>query len=120
MRTVYATDREVIRDLLSPERVRDAETDRQVGEIVADVRERGDEALLRYARTFDRLDGDFEVTRKDMMAAVRAVPAPVRNAISKAAKNIRTVARDGPRDWRSDIFLASFSRCRRAAGMRLL
>ena len=101
MRTVYATDREAIRDLLSPERVRDAETDRQVAEIVADVRERGDKALLRYARTFDRLDGDFEVTRKEMMAAVRAVPAPVRNAISKAAKNIRTVAkRQVPRGWK--------------------
>ncbi len=104
MRIVEATNRQAIRELLSPERVRDAETDRRVAEIVADVREHGDEALLRYARTFDGLTGDIEISRKEMMAAARTVPAPVRAAIRKAAKNIKAVAkRQVPRGWKTRV-----------------
>src|ERR1041385_52028 len=104
MRILDATDRQAIRDFLSPQRVRDAETDRQVAEIVAEVREHGDEALLRYAHTFDRLQGDAEIPRKEMMAAARTVPAPVRKAIRTAARNIRAVAkRQVPRGWKTRI-----------------
>src|ERR1041384_3494565 len=104
MRILDATDRQAIRDFLSPPRVRDAETDRRVAYIVAEVREQGDEALLRYARTFDRLEGDVEIPRKEMMAAARSVPAPVRKAIRTAARNIRAVARSQvPRGWKTRI-----------------
>jgi histidinol dehydrogenase len=104
MRIVEASDRDAIRELLSPQRVRDEETDRRVAEIVADVRANGDAALLRYARTFDRLDGDVEVSRKEMMAAARTVPAAVRTAIRTAAKNIRGVAkRQVPRGWHTRV-----------------
>lgn len=104
MRILDATDRQAIRDFLSPQRVRDAETDRRVAEIVAGVRAHGDEALLRYARTFDRLEGDIEIPRKEMMTAARTVPAPVRKAIRTAARNIRAVAkRQVPRSWKTRI-----------------
>ena len=104
MRIVEATNRAAIRELLSPERVRDAETDRRVSEIVADVREHGDEALFRYARTFDGLTGDIEISRKEMTAAARTVPAPVRAAIRTAAKNIKAVAkRQVPRGWKTRV-----------------
>ena len=104
MRIVEASDRDAIRELLSPQHVRDEETDRRVGEIVADVRANGDAALLRYARTFDRLDGDVEVSRKEMMAAARTVPAAVRTAMRTAAKNIRGVAkRQVPRGWNTRV-----------------
>lgn len=104
MRIVEAADRDAIGELLSPRRVRDAETDRRVAEIVARVREHGDEALLRYARTFDRLEGDVEVSREDMVAAARTVPAPVRTAIREAAKHIRAVAkRQVPRGWKTRV-----------------
>jgi histidinol dehydrogenase len=84
--------------------VRDAETDRRVAEIVADVREHGDEAVLRYARMFDRLEGDVEVSHTEMVAAARTVPAPVRIAIRKAANNIRAVAnRQVPRGWKTRV-----------------
>ena len=78
MRIVESTDRDAVRALLSPQRVRDAETERRVAEIVADVRQKGDAALLRYARTFDGLDGEAEISAKQMAAAARLVPAPVR------------------------------------------
>ena len=104
LRIVEATNREAVRELLSPQRVRDAETDRRVAAIVADVREHGDDALLRYARTFDGLDGEAEVSRKEMTAAARTVPAPVRRAIRSAANNIRAVAtRQVPRGWKTRI-----------------
>src|SRR5438105_14801283 len=104
MRIVEAADRQAIRELLSPQRVRDADTDRRVAEIVADVREHGDEALLRYARTFDNLDGDAEIPRKHMEAAAKAVPPRVRAAIRTAAKNIRAVAkRQVPRGWKARV-----------------
>jgi histidinol dehydrogenase len=104
VRIVEATNRRAIRELLAPERVRDAETDRRVAEIVNDVRKRGDEALLLYAHTFDGLDGDIEVSRKEMTAAARTVPAPVRAAIRTAAKNIKAVAkRQVPRGWKARV-----------------
>jgi len=104
VRILDAADRDAIRELLSPARVRDAETDRRVAEIVSDVREKGDEALLRYARTYDGLAGEIEISRKEMTAAARAVPAPVRAAIRTAAKNIRAVAkRQVPRGWKTRV-----------------
>jgi histidinol dehydrogenase len=104
VRIVESTDRDAVRALLSPQRVRDAETERRVAEIVADVRQKGDAALLRYARTFDGLDGEAEISAKQMAAAARLVPAPVRAALRRAAANIRTVARrQVPRGWKARI-----------------
>jgi len=104
VRIVESTDRGAVSELLSPLRVRDAETDRRVAEIVADVRQHGDAALLRYARTFDGLEGDPEISRKQMAAAARLVPASVRGALRRAATNIRTVAkRQVPRGWKTRV-----------------
>jgi histidinol dehydrogenase len=104
VRIVASTDRNAVRELLSPQRVRDAETEQRVAAIVTDVRERGDEALLRYARTFDGLDGDVEIPRTQMAAAARRVSAPVRAALRRAAANIRTVAkRQVPRGWKTRV-----------------
>ena len=84
-----------------PSRPADAATDRRVAAIVGDVRRRGDEALLRYARRFDNLDGPIEIPRAEIVAAARTVPAPVRAAIRAAAAHIRTVAkRQVPRGCR--------------------
>jgi histidinol dehydrogenase len=105
VRIVEATDRQALGELLSPQRVRDAETDRRVAEIVRDVRAHGDAAVLRYARTFDHLDDDaIEVSRREMMAAARGVPAPVRAAIRTAARNITSVAKKQvPRRWKTRV-----------------
>jgi len=104
VRIVESTDRDAVSELLSPQRVRDAETERRVAEIVADVRQHGDAALLRYARTFDGLDGEAEISGKQMIAAARLVPAPVRAALRRAAANIRTVAkRQVPRGWKARV-----------------
>jgi histidinol dehydrogenase len=89
---------------LSPERTRDATTDRRVATIVADVRRDRDRALLRYAKTLDRLDAPVEVVRDEMRRAAAEVPRSVRAAIRTAARNIRTVARrQVPRSWRVGV-----------------
>ena len=70
-----------VQALLAPERVRDAATERRVARIVGDVRRGGDAALLRYARTLDRLDGPFEIDAgRDARGGVRgSARRPVRD-----------------------------------------
>ena len=104
IRIVDSTNRRAVRALLSPERTRDAATDRRVAAIVSDVRRNGDRALGRYARALDGLNGPIEVTRDEMRRASRDVPAPVRAALRAAAKHIRSVAaRQVPRGWRTRV-----------------
>ena len=101
MRIVESTNRRAVSALLSPERTRDAATERRVAAIVSDVRHAGDHALRRYARQLDGLDGPIEVSRDEMRRAARDVPAQVRAALRTAAKHIRVVAaRQVPRGWR--------------------
>src|SRR5688572_25620012 len=101
IKIVESKNRRAVAALLSPERVRDAATDRQVAEIVANVRKKGDAALIDYARKLDRLDGPIAVSLEEMRSAARTVPADVRRAIRTAAKHIRAVAkRQVPRGWK--------------------
>ena len=101
IRIVDASDAGAVKALLWPERDRDGATEQRVSQIVADVRKDGEAALLRYAREFDRVDGPLEISRQEMQAAAKTVPARVRKAIRLAATNIRAVARrQVPRGWR--------------------
>lgn len=101
IRIVESTNRRALAALLSPVRTRDAATERRVASIVTAVRQRGDAALLSYARRLDGLNEPIEVAPEEIRQAVKAVPARVRAAIRAAAKNIRTVARrQVPRGWR--------------------
>jgi histidinol dehydrogenase len=86
--------------LLDRSPARDAAIGRRVARIVADVRHRGDRAVREYARRFDALGSDVEITRHEMRQAARTVPSDVRRAIQVAARNIRHVAeRQVPRGW---------------------
>src|SRR5687767_3898432 len=104
IRIIESSNRRGVSRLLSPERVRDAATDRRVATIVADVRRNGDAALRRYAQALDGLDGSIEVPVAEMRRAAATVPRAVRTAIRTAARNIRTVARrQVPRGWRARV-----------------
>ena len=101
MRIVNSTNRRAVQALLSPARVRDAATHRRVATIVDDVRRQGDRALLRYARSLDRLDGPIEIGAREMRDLAAEVPASVRSALRMAARNIRAVARrQVPKGWK--------------------
>ena len=73
-----------------------------VRRIVADVRKRGDRALLRYAAQFDGLAGAdrLRVSQEEMAAAWESLDAPLREALATAAKQIRGFAeRQMPASW---------------------
>jgi histidinol dehydrogenase len=73
-----------------------------VKRIVADVRKRGDRALLRYAAQFDGLasEADLRVTPEEMAAAWESVAPAMQEALSTAAAQIRAFAvRQLPESW---------------------
>ncbi len=64
----------------------------RVSAMIDDVRVRGDLALRDFAQQFDNVSLDaFEVPRTEWVRALNALDAPLRRAIERAAKNIRTV-----------------------------
>jgi histidinol dehydrogenase len=66
-----------------------------VAAIVADVRERGDEALLRYVERFDGVEGPVAVGADECTAALAALDADVRAGLEVAIANVRAVAEAG-------------------------
>lgn len=73
-----------------------------VRRIVADVRRKGDRALLRYASQFDGLPGPdaLRVTQEEMTDAWNATSPGVRKALTTAAAQIRQFAkRQLPSSW---------------------
>jgi histidinol dehydrogenase len=78
-----------------------------VRRIVADVRKRGDRALLRYASQFDGLPGPdaLRVTQDEMAAAWESLDPALRDALSTAAAQIRAFAsRQMPVSWKVASF----------------
>ncbi|HYL76036.1 MAG TPA: histidinol dehydrogenase [Bryobacteraceae bacterium] len=73
--------------------VRLAEAEHIVAPILKAVRERGDEALLEYARKFDGLKGNqFTVPESEWQAAEKSVSPTFKGALETAARNIREYA----------------------------
>ena len=102
LRVIEAANEAAVRRLLDRAPSRDAAIVRRVARIVADVRERGEHALIAYARRFDGLTGPLEIPREQMHRAARQLPADVRRAIQAAARNIAHVARrQVPREWKA-------------------
>jgi histidinol dehydrogenase len=104
IRIIPSADRKGVAALLAPSRVRDATTERTVARIVGDVRQKGDAALLTYARRLDGLQGSLEITRDEMRESAAAVSPRIRRALRQAARHIRFVAkRQVPRGWRTAV-----------------
>lgn len=80
--------------LLAWESVSDDNVQVVVANIVADVRKRGDDALLEYTRRFDRVDadyvGDLVLTPKDLQLYLAELPAQEREALEYAAERVRS------------------------------
>jgi histidinol dehydrogenase len=101
IKIVASTNRAAVGTLLSPDRIRDRATESRAREIVSRVQRNGDLALKRYARELDGLAGPIEVRRDRWEALARTLPADVRVAIKRAARNIRSVAKKQvPKGWR--------------------
>jgi histidinol dehydrogenase len=80
--------------LLALEPATDAAIERTVEDVLLDVRERGDAALLEYTHRFDFVDAAsvaaLEIPAADMRAAFESLPAEDRQALAAAADRIRT------------------------------
>lgn len=67
-------------------------TERIVADIIADVRARGDDALIDYTRRFDKREparGSYEISRERIEAAWDAVDGSIRDALTLSAERIR-------------------------------
>jgi histidinol dehydrogenase len=71
----------------------DAQIEQRVAEILADVRERGDAAVLEYTKRFDRVDAPsvaaLELSRDVLRAAFESLPEVQRRALETAAERVR-------------------------------
>jgi histidinol dehydrogenase len=74
----------------------DENVDRIVADIVADVRARGDVAVVEYTRKFDKVDTDaagLRIADAERKAAAAKVPAAQREALAFAARRIEAFHR---------------------------
>lgn len=79
--------------LLAFEAAQDAKVERAVAEIIADVRARGDAAVLELTRRFDRVAADsmrnLEVSDEALDTALAAIDTTTRSALEAAAARVR-------------------------------
>jgi histidinol dehydrogenase len=72
----------------------DADIEQRVADILADVRQRGDAAVLEYTARFDGLDAPdmaaLELTQAELKEAFDTLPAGQRNALEAAALRVRS------------------------------
>ena len=71
----------------------DAAIEQRVVEILADVQQRGDAAVLQYTARFDGVEvpdmAALELTQAELKAAFGAIPAAQRSALESAAQRVR-------------------------------
>ena len=93
--------------LLAARRGRDRAAERIAARILADVRRRGDAAVLAWMRRLDGLrlgPATLWVARKQLRKARRQVSREFLRAVEHAARNIRRVAeRQAPHAWSFDV-----------------
>lgn len=80
--------------LLAFEGAQDESIDRTVAEILADVKLRGDAAVIEYTNRFDRLSAsgmvELELRREELDKALAELPPAQREALETAAARVRT------------------------------
>ena len=78
--------------LLAFEETADEKLEATVASILADVKKRGDEAVLEYTRRFDRLpladSASMELPKDELKAAFDGLPSDQRSALEQAAKRV--------------------------------
>ena len=71
----------------------DAAIEQRVADILADVQQRGDAAVLAYTQRFDGLQANdvkaLEITQAELKAALDSLPAAQREALQAAAARVR-------------------------------
>ena len=98
---------ERLRALLAFEATQDDAVERTVAAILADVKARGDTAVIDYTQRFDRLDAatmaDLEIPQEELRRALADLPMAQRQALEAAAGRIRRYhQRQLLQSWRYD------------------
>jgi histidinol dehydrogenase len=97
----------VEKSLLRVRHERDLKAERIAARILADVRKRGDDALLAWAKKLDRIDlrrSGVCVSEREINAARKQVKPEFISALRHAEKNIRQVAeKQLPRPWSLEV-----------------
>ena len=79
--------------LLAFESAQDPQVDATVAAILADVKTRGDAAVLEYTQRFDRLSAstlaELEIPKTELDAALKSLPAAQHEALAAAAQRVR-------------------------------
>lgn len=79
--------------LLAFEDAAESAVNETVSQILADVRKRGDAAVIEYSNRFDRLEAtsfsDLTIGRERLLAALENISAEQREALETAARRIR-------------------------------
>ena len=79
--------------LLAFESAQDPKVDATVAAILADVKTRGDAAVLEYTQRFDRLTAktlsELEIPKAELDAALKSLPSAQRAALAAAAQRVR-------------------------------
>ncbi len=82
-----------LKQLLAFETAQDDQIDQVVADILRDVKNRGDAAVLEYTQRFDRLNAnnlsDLEVSQAELKTALDGLPAEQRKALQAAADRVR-------------------------------
>lgn len=83
-----------LEQLLAFENAQDDEVNKTVASILADIKKRGDEALLEYTHRFDNLNATaisaLELTKSNLQQALQRLPNFQRDALEKAAQRVRS------------------------------
>jgi histidinol dehydrogenase len=82
-----------LRELVAFEAAQDPQIDATVAAILADVKSRGDGAVLEYTQRFDRIAAEsmqeLEVPRAEQQRALEGLPVAQREALTAAAERVR-------------------------------
>lgn len=96
IRTLDSTDanfKQQLHTLLAFEAATDDAIETAVAKILADVKARGDAAVLDYTNRFDRVNATsmaaFDLSQEELQAALAALPDAQRTALQTAAQRIR-------------------------------
>ncbi len=94
--------------VLAFEAAEDEAIDRAAAAILADVKARGDAAVLEYTNKFDRLSvarmTSLEIPRAELQAALAGLPEARRNALQEAAHRVREYHKRQKKECGSDGF----------------
>ena len=111
IRTLDSSDKDFRQQLMAVlafEASEDEAIDRAAASILAEVRQRGDAAVLDYTNKFDRLSATsmaaLEIPRAELKAALDCLPAARREALQEAADRVRAYHERQKQECGSDGF----------------